>query len=87
MYVCNCHAVPASTVRSLIEAGAHSVDDVGRACGAGGDCGACRGEIADMIEHHGEARAARPCERAHAGHAGCADCPRAHGDSSTSRAA
>ncbi len=32
-----------------------TVDDVGTACGAGTDCGSCRGMIEDMIEEHHDA--------------------------------
>ncbi len=50
MYVCVCRAVTDREVQGVIERGACSVDEVTRACGAGGDCGACRGMIADMVE-------------------------------------
>ena len=36
-----------------------AVDDVGVACGAGTDCGSCRGMIEDMIEEHLEADVSR----------------------------
>jgi bacterioferritin-associated ferredoxin len=54
MYVCVCRAVTDRHVNQVIEGGARSVEAVTRACGAGGDCGACRGMIGDMIETHEE---------------------------------
>lgn len=62
MYVCVCLAVSDKDVREAIESGATSRHAVTRACGAGGDCGACHGMIDDMIEDHLE---------------GCAECPAA----------
>jgi bacterioferritin-associated ferredoxin len=50
MYVCVCKAVTVKEVTSVIDAGAETVEEVTRACEAGGDCGACRQTIEDMIE-------------------------------------
>ena len=50
MYVCVCRAVTDRTVAETIDGGAHTVEAVTKACGAGGDCGACRGKIEEMIE-------------------------------------
>jgi bacterioferritin-associated ferredoxin len=49
MYVCICRAVTDREVCKAIDGGAHTVADVTRACRAGGDCGACRAHIEDMI--------------------------------------
>jgi bacterioferritin-associated ferredoxin len=49
MYVCVCRAVCDREVESVIDAGASTVDDVTKACGAGSDCGACHREIADRL--------------------------------------
>ncbi|MFO0647718.1 MAG: (2Fe-2S)-binding protein [Polyangiales bacterium] len=57
MIVCSCQGVRCSSVRAAIGGGAMTVDDVGVACGAGTDCGSCRGMIEDMIEEHLEAEA------------------------------
>ena len=54
MFVCVCHAVCDAKVREAIEGGARTREEVTRACGAGGDCGACHGHIEDMIEEHVE---------------------------------
>lgn len=58
MYVCLCKGVSDRTVLATIRAGACSVAEVGRRCGAGSDCGACRGTIRDMIEEHEESESA-----------------------------
>lgn len=50
MFVCVCKAVTDVQVTESIEAGAETREAVTRACGAGGDCGACHGMIEDMIE-------------------------------------
>ena len=50
MYVCCCRAVTDREVNEVIEGGATTVAEVTRRCGAGGDCGACRGMIEEMIE-------------------------------------
>jgi assimilatory nitrate reductase catalytic subunit len=50
MFVCSCFAITDKTIQAAIEDGADSVAAVTRACKAGGDCGACQGMIADMIE-------------------------------------
>jgi bacterioferritin-associated ferredoxin len=57
MYVCVCLAVSKSEVEDAIENGAETRVAVTRACGAGGDCGACHGMIETMIEDHQDAKA------------------------------
>ena len=52
MFVCVCLAVSKTEVEGAIENGAHSREAVTRSCRAGGDCGACHGMIAMMIEDH-----------------------------------
>jgi bacterioferritin-associated ferredoxin len=54
MYVCVCLAVSQSEVEAAIDSGATTREAVTRACGAGGDCGACHGMIRDMIEERTE---------------------------------
>lgn len=56
MYVCSCFAVTDLEVERAIEGGARTVDAVTRACRAGGDCGACRGQIDCLIEDHLDAQ-------------------------------
>ena len=54
MFVCVCLAVTEREVLAAIDGGASSVAAVTRACRAGGDCGACRGHIAKMIDEREE---------------------------------
>lgn len=49
MFVCMCRAVTLRTVQATIDAGADSLEAVEGRCGAGGDCGSCREEIADIL--------------------------------------
>jgi bacterioferritin-associated ferredoxin len=50
MYVCICRAVCDREVEAAIDGGATTVEAVTKACGAGGDCGACHEEIGNRIE-------------------------------------
>lgn len=50
MYVCICKAVTDSQIHHSIDGGAQSREEVTRACGAGGDCGACHGLIEEILE-------------------------------------
>ena len=49
MYVCICRAVTLSHLQALAESGATTLDAIERACGAGGDCGTCRGDIRHVL--------------------------------------
>lgn len=57
MIVCVCRGVRCSEVKRVIREGAETVDAVGRACGAGTDCGACISTIEDFLEDEREAHA------------------------------
>ena len=50
MYVCICRAVTLSRLETLAASGANTPEAVERACGAGGDCGTCREDIAHVLE-------------------------------------
>ncbi|HEY0712333.1 MAG TPA: (2Fe-2S)-binding protein [Polyangia bacterium] len=50
MIVCVCHGVCEKRLEAVIEAGAHTPEQVERQCGAGGDCGACRPDVERLIE-------------------------------------
>jgi bacterioferritin-associated ferredoxin len=50
MIVCLCRGVPEHAIRATIAGGAATVADVRRACGAGGDCGACRRTLAALVD-------------------------------------
>jgi bacterioferritin-associated ferredoxin len=54
MYVCCCFAVTDAHIERVLDEGATSVEEVTRACRAGGDCGSCRGQIAQMLEEREE---------------------------------
>lgn len=54
MFVCLCKGISDRAVRACLREGARTVREVGMACGAGTDCGACRGVIRDLIEEHEE---------------------------------
>lgn len=56
MIVCLCAGTNDRKVKQVIDEGARSVDDVGKACGAGTRCGGCR----DMIGHLIAERTAAP---------------------------
>lgn len=49
MYVCSCRGVTDTQVKEAVVAGAGSVDDVTRACGAGGGCGGCHDLLARLL--------------------------------------
>ena len=49
MIVCSCKAVSERRIAELAVGGHTSVEAIGRACGAGTDCGSCRDEIADIV--------------------------------------
>lgn len=56
MYVCVCLAVTDKEVERTIDEGAESLDEVTRACGAGGDCGSCCKLIEQIIDEKRLAR-------------------------------
>ena len=49
MIVCFCRGLSESDLRQVVAAGAWTVEDVAAACGAGTDCGACRGVVEDVV--------------------------------------
>jgi len=49
MILCICKNVSDTRVRQAIVDGAETLDEVGRACRAGTDCGACVDEIEDLL--------------------------------------
>lgn len=50
MIVCHCFRVSDREIRQHAEQGAKSVNEVGRACGAGMGCGGCRQQIATIVD-------------------------------------
>ncbi|MBP1684813.1 MAG: BFD-like [2Fe-2S] binding domain [Deltaproteobacteria bacterium] len=65
MILCQCTGVTDTTICQLIEAGAASVAEITRRCGAGRCCAPCRKEIAAMLY--------RTCDSSHTGHAEALD--------------
>ena len=49
MLVCHCRRVCDRTIRECIRDGAASIEEVGRACGAGTGCGGCQPTIASLL--------------------------------------
>jgi bacterioferritin-associated ferredoxin len=49
LIICNCFKVSDREIRLTIDLGAHDVDAVGDACGAGWGCGGCHETIEHMI--------------------------------------
>jgi len=49
MLVCVCRGVSDREVREVLARGASTLREVGRACGAGADCGSCRDLIRTML--------------------------------------
>ncbi len=49
MIVCHCVGVSEAMIRKLIAAGASSLPEITRRCGAGRCCAPCRDEIASML--------------------------------------
>lgn len=54
MLTCLCRPIRERDLRLLVRAGAHSVEAVGRACGAGTCCGTCKPEIARIVAEETE---------------------------------
>lgn len=49
MIVCLCHGVRDRDLDAAIASGAATVEEVGRACGAGTGCGACVPDVEDRL--------------------------------------
>jgi bacterioferritin-associated ferredoxin len=49
MILCLCEAVPARKVLEVIDAGARSLDEIEKQCGAGRDCGSCHQRLGEML--------------------------------------
>ena len=63
MIVCLCKGVSCGAIRNAIAEGNTTVDDIGRACGAGTDCGGCEGAIEDIVEQEIGSAALASCPR------------------------
>lgn len=49
MIACSCLGISEDRIRAEIEAGARTLDELARRCGAGRDCGACVPDLADLL--------------------------------------
>lgn len=49
MYICHCRVVTERTVKAAIEAGAGSVEEIGRRCAAGVTCASCHPELERLL--------------------------------------
>ena len=49
LLVCHCHRVCDRVIRECVDGGARSLDDIGRACGAGTACGGCQPTIGALL--------------------------------------
>jgi len=47
--VCHCHQVTDREIRRVVSEGAHTLDAIGAACGAGAGCGGCVSEVAALL--------------------------------------
>ena len=48
--LCHCNGVSDREVRAAVAGGAHTVDTVMRACGAGSDCGGCHVLVEQVVD-------------------------------------
>jgi bacterioferritin-associated ferredoxin len=62
MIVCLCHGVTDRDLEKVIEEGASTVEEVGRRCGAGTDCGTCLGELRERLAGDADPASAIGCE-------------------------
>ncbi|HZO38051.1 MAG TPA: (2Fe-2S)-binding protein [Methylomirabilota bacterium] len=59
MYVCYCAAVTDSAVTAAIDAGAHTIEELGDRCDAGRDCGGCHPALAELLAGYERSAGAR----------------------------
>ncbi len=50
MYICHCKAVTDASIRSAIDAGARTIDEVSAHCRAGTGCGGCWPALFELLE-------------------------------------
>jgi bacterioferritin-associated ferredoxin len=68
MIVCLCEAVSDRAIRAAREAGAHTLEAVASATGAGSGCGCCHSTIEKVLAEPAKASPCKPVP--------CAGCPR-----------
>jgi bacterioferritin-associated ferredoxin len=55
MYVCYCAGVSDRAVEAAVADGARSIEELGKRCGAGAECGGCHPVLAELLAcdaHH-----------------------------------
>jgi bacterioferritin-associated ferredoxin len=57
MLVCVCRGVSDREVREALAGGASTLRDLGRACGAGVECGSCHNLLRSLIRAHTQQKA------------------------------
>ncbi|MGH9118896.1 MAG: (2Fe-2S)-binding protein [Acidimicrobiales bacterium] len=50
MYICHCNAVTDASIRSAIDGGARTIDEVSARCRAGTGCGGCWPALFELLE-------------------------------------
>jgi bacterioferritin-associated ferredoxin len=61
MLVCLCHPASDRDIDAVIDEGAHTVEEIGRRCGAGTGCGSCIADLRDRLAHKGANGCPRDC--------------------------
>ena len=56
MIVCHCWKLNDRELRQAIEGGAHSIEELGCATGAGTCCGGCHPTLEELVTSHGPKR-------------------------------
>jgi bacterioferritin-associated ferredoxin len=67
MIVCLCHAVTERDLERVISEGANTVEEIGRRCGAGTDCGTCVRELKERLGGDADPAMTAGCASASAG--------------------
>jgi len=62
--VCLCHPTSDRVLDAVIDDGAHTVEEIGRRCGAGTGCGMCVGELHERLVAKGANECPRDCSDA-----------------------
>ena len=65
MYLCSCKAVTDRTIGAAVAAGARTIEDLARLCGAGSRCGGCWPALDELLREHRDHQAQKGRARAH----------------------
>jgi len=61
MIVCLCFPASDRDIDAVIDDGARTVEEIGRKCGAGTGCGACKSELNERLVSRGANGCSRDC--------------------------